>query len=71
MQAAVARVKGAVESLRASGQAPGPLSEAAGNWPDGWAVLRSGDLTMASFATTIKQVDSPVVFTLLARTAAS
>ena len=71
IQAAVARVKGAVESLRASGQARGPVSEAAGNWPEGWTVLQSGDMTMASFATTLQQVDSPVVFTLLARTSAS
>ena len=71
IQAAVARVKGAVESLRASGQARGPVSEAAGNWPEGWTVLQSGDMTMASFATTLQQGDSPVVFTLLARTSAS
>jgi enediyne polyketide synthase len=67
---AVARVKGAVESLRVSGQVPGPLSEGAGTWPDGWAVLHSGDLTVASFATTLQQVDSPVVFTIAARKAA-
>jgi enediyne polyketide synthase len=63
---AVARVRGATESVRRSGRLPGPLTEATGTWPDQWVVLRSPGATMASFATRLQSAASPVVFTILA-----
>jgi enediyne polyketide synthase len=67
---AVARVYGAMESARRSGQAPATVTEAAGTWPDQWVVLRSGGATIASFATTLQSVLHPVVFTIFAGEAA-
>lgn len=67
---AVARVYGAMESVRRSGQVPGTVTEATGTWPDQWVVLRSGGMTIASFATRLQWVVPPVVFTILAGEAA-
>jgi enediyne polyketide synthase len=67
---AVARVYGAMESLRRSGQGPGLVTDVAGTWPGQWVVLRSGGMMIASFATRLLSVASPVVFTILAGEAA-
>ncbi|WP_431915911.1 SDR family NAD(P)-dependent oxidoreductase [Micromonospora wenchangensis] len=59
------RVWGAVECLRKVGlPADSPLTLTPGG-PDGWVVLASGPLRVATFATSLVDIPQPVVFTVL------
>jgi enediyne polyketide synthase len=62
---AATRVWGAVESLRKNGHTRTELV-AEPNAPHGWAVLRSGQARITTFATALQGVGDPVVFTVLA-----
>ncbi|WP_262403127.1 polyketide synthase dehydratase domain-containing protein [Actinomadura sp. CNU-125] len=67
---AATRVWTAVECLQKAGMpqdAPLTASAPAAGVPDrsGWAVLASGDLRVATFATTVRGVTGPVVFAVL------
>lgn len=62
---AATRVWGAVECLRKVGlPADSPLTLTPGG-PDGWVVLASGPLRVATFATSLVDIPQPVVFTVL------
>jgi enediyne polyketide synthase len=62
---AATRVWGAVESLRKAGRTlPGPVTLAAGG-PAGWVLLRSGRARIATFSTSVRDQQEPVVFTIL------
>jgi enediyne polyketide synthase len=61
---AATRVWGAVESLRKTGRAlPGPLTLAGG--AGGWVLFRSGQATIATLSTSVRDIPDPVVFTIL------
>jgi enediyne polyketide synthase len=63
---AATRVWGAVECLRKVGRAriePITVGEPAA---DHWVTLRSGNARIATFPTTLRDVQEPVVFTMLA-----
>jgi enediyne polyketide synthase len=66
---ACTRIWTAVEALQKAGAA----ADAPLTWqppaPAGWAVLRSGDLKIATFATAVRAVGPPVVFAVLLETA--
>jgi enediyne polyketide synthase len=61
---AATRVWGAVECLRKTGHARVELVAAGGARDDKWVLLRSGDATVATFVTSLRSVDDPVVFAL-------
>jgi enediyne polyketide synthase len=61
---AATRVWGAVECLRKTGHARIELVAAGGARADRWVLLRSGEATVATFVTTVRQVAEPVVFAL-------
>jgi enediyne polyketide synthase len=63
---AATRVWGAVETLRKSGHASVTLTDASGSAAGKWLALSSGSARIASFATTLRAVADPVVFTMLA-----
>ncbi|MFC7478907.1 hypothetical protein ACFQX7_00925 [Luedemannella flava] len=60
------RVWCAVECLRKAGVAAGPLVLATAA-ADGWVLLRSGDLLVSTFVTTVRDIAQPVVFAILAQ----
>jgi enediyne polyketide synthase len=63
---AATRVWGAIETLRKTGH-PNPTPTDASTPPTGnWATLASGTTHIASFATHLRHVTEPVVFTMLA-----
>jgi hypothetical protein len=53
-----------VECLRKTGHARVELVAAGGARDDKWVLLRSGDATVATFVTSLRSVDDPVVFAL-------
>ncbi|MFG2720615.1 SDR family NAD(P)-dependent oxidoreductase [Streptomyces sp. NPDC048416] len=65
---AATRVWGAQECLRKTGHARAQLVETAEPTTDRWVVLRSGDLRIATFPTTLRGRTAPVVFTMLTDT---
>jgi enediyne polyketide synthase len=58
------RIWGAAETLRKIGHGRIELV-AEPNGPAGWVALRSGSARIATFVTALRQVDDPVVFTML------
>jgi enediyne polyketide synthase len=65
LRVAATRVWGAIESLRKAGRTlPGQITLAPGT-PAGWVVLQSGQATIATFATTLRDDPDAVVFTIL------
>jgi enediyne polyketide synthase len=61
---AATRVWGAVECLRKTGHARIELVAAGSPRPDRWVMLRSGQATVATFVTTVRQSEQPVVLAL-------
>ncbi len=65
LRVAATRVWGAIESLRKAGRAlPGQITLVPGT-PAGWVVLQSGQATIATFATALRDEPEAVVFTIL------
>src|SRR5262249_51237071 len=62
---AATRVWGAIECLRKLGRAGGTGLAAAGTGPERWVNLRAGAARISTFATRLRGIADPVVFTML------
>ncbi|MGI5238425.1 type I polyketide synthase [Dactylosporangium sp. CA-139066] len=66
--ASATRVWCAVECLAKAGvPEPAPLTLVPGERADGWVLLRSGDLTIATFVCTLRDAGAPVALAVLSR----
>lgn len=63
--AAATRVWGALECVRKHGRALARPLTLAGARPDGWVMLRSGDASIATFITRLRDWPRPVMFAVL------